>query len=135
MANTTKVSKEQARCQDKCQARCCRYITVQIPAPKRKVDLDELSWFLAHEHITVYVESRRWHVEMRTRCKYLTADNLCAVYETRPDVCHKYSTDSCEYPARPKHTLEFDQREDFDAWRAKQREARKVKRATKARGK
>jgi Fe-S-cluster containining protein len=130
----TKVGGEQSRCQDECQARCCRYITVQIDAPKRKIDLDELSWFLAHEHITVYVESRRWHVEMRTRCKYLTADNLCAVYETRPEVCRNYQTSSCEYPARPKHTLEFDQREDFDAWRAKQREVRKLKRAARARG-
>jgi len=134
MATPVEVSKEQVRCQDHCQARCCRYITVQIRAPKRKCDLDELSWFLAHEQITVYVESRRWHLEVRTRCKYLTADNLCAIYETRPEVCRDYHTETCEFPARPKHALEFDQMEDFDAWRAKQRQERKAKRAAKARG-
>jgi len=134
MSKPAPVNNEQVRCQDHCQARCCRYLTVQIPAPTRKCDLDELSWFLAHEHITVYVESRRWRLEVRTRCKYLTADNLCAIYETRPEVCRDYHPKTCEFPARPKHTLEFDQMEDFDAWRIKQRQERKAKRAGKARG-
>ena len=135
MAKSADGGKEQRRCQEQCQAQCCRYITVQIPAPRRKCDLDELSWFLAHEQVTVYVDSRRWHLELRARCKYLTADCLCAVYENRPQVCRDHETRTCEFPARPRYTLEFDQMEDFDAWRAKQQQARKTTRATKARGK
>jgi len=124
-----------ARCQEHCQARCCRYLTVQIPAPQRECDLDELSWLLAHEHVTVYVAARRWHVEVRTRCRYLTANNLCAIYDSRPKVCRDHSPRECEYLGPPKMTLQFDQMEDFDAWRAKERQARATRRVAKARGK
>ena len=123
-----------ARCQEQCQARCCRYLTVQIPAPQRECDLDELSWLLAHEHVTVYVASRRWHLEIRTRCRYLTADNLCAVYDSRPKVCRDHSPRECEYLGPPKTTLQFDQMEDFDAWRTKQRQMRNATRVAKTRG-
>ena len=116
------------RCQELCGARCCRYLTVQIPAPKDAIDLDEISWWLAHHHVTVYVESRRWHLEIRTACKYLTGDNLCSAYEERPNVCRQYDPAECEYPARPQHTLQFDTREDFDSWREKKRKERLVQR-------
>jgi len=124
--------KMRRRCQDRCQARCCRYITVMLPAPKQKADFDELSWFLAHEDISVYVESRRWHLEVRSRCKYLTSHNLCRIYESRPEVCRGYETDSCEYPARPTHALHFDTRDEFDAWwaRKRERERRRRERST-----
>jgi uncharacterized protein len=119
------------RCQHQCQARCCRYITLQIDAPKRKCDFDELSWFLAHENVAVYRESRRWHVEVQNRCKYLTEENLCGAYENRPEVCRSYDAANCEYPARPKHELQFDTREQFDAWWA--RKKAKAKQAAKKR--
>jgi Fe-S-cluster containining protein len=121
-------SKATVRCQDECGARCCRYVTVQIPAPKNARDLDEISWWLAHHHVTVYVESRRWHLEVRTPCKYLTGDNLCGGYEQRPNVCRNYDPASCEFPARPLHTLEFDTREAFDGWREKKRKQQQVRR-------
>jgi uncharacterized protein len=122
------LNEDAARCQFRCMARCCRYITVQIPAPKDKRDLDELSWFLAHREVSVYVESRRWHLEVRTPCKYLTDENLCAVYDERPDVCRDYSTEHCEYPTRPEHSLQFDSREDFDYWRAGKTKRRREQR-------
>ncbi len=120
------------RCQDRCKARCCRYITISLPAPRQKADFDEISWFLAHENISVYVEGRRWHVEVRNRCKYLTRQNRCRIYNNRPDVCREYDIESCEYPDRPAHTLHFDTRDEFDAWwaRKRARERRRRKRRT-----
>ncbi len=115
------------RCQHECQSRCCRYITMVINAPKRKCDFDELSWFLAHENISVYVESRRWHLEVQNPCKHLGSDNLCQIYETRPGVCREYESDSCEYPVRPVHSLQFDTQEALESWRA-EREAAKRER-------
>jgi hypothetical protein len=106
------------RCQQECKGRCCRYITIAIPAPKRKVDFDELGWFLAHRNISIYVEARRWHVEVQNRCKHLGKNNLCTAYGNRPGVCRDYEADSCEYPVRPVHTLHFESREAFDSWRA-----------------
>jgi Fe-S-cluster containining protein len=104
------------RCRYDCDSRCCRYITVVLPAPRRKADFDELSWFLAHKDISVYVEERRWHLEVRTPCKYLNDANLCTVYEGRPDICREYDIEDCEFPARPSHSLHFDTKEEFDAW-------------------
>lgn len=116
------------RCQDQCAARCCRYITVQIPAPKRQRDWDEISWWLAHHQISVYVEAQRWRLEMRTPCKYLTGDNCCSAYQVRPNVCRDHDTVECEFPYQPRHTLQFDSREDFDSWREKKRQQRRARR-------
>jgi Fe-S-cluster containining protein len=122
-----------ARCQRECQARCCRYITVQIDAPKNGRDLDEISWWLAHREVSVYVESRRWHLEVRTPCRNLSDENLCVIYADRPDVCRSYKTEACEYPARPHHTLQFDGRDDFEYWREGQRKRRNAKRRARTR--
>ncbi len=104
------------RCQELCRARCCRYITVQISSPRRKADYDELSWFLTHDNISVYVNNRRWHLEVSNPCKHLTKRSLCAIYETRPIVCRDHAADGCEYPDRPTFDLHFRSKEDFDAW-------------------
>ncbi|MBE9566172.1 MAG: YkgJ family cysteine cluster protein [Proteobacteria bacterium] len=120
------------KCQEECQARCCRYITVYLEAPRTQSDFDELSWFLAHENICVYVEDRRWHLEVQNRCKHLRDDNLCAIYEHRPAVCRDYDIEACEFPARPVHTLHFDTQEEFDYWWAKKR-AREKRRRQRAR--
>jgi Fe-S-cluster containining protein len=119
-------------CQRLCRGRCCRYITIQIPAPRLKADFDEISWFLAHDDISVYFNARRWHVEFRSRCKHLTEQNLCAIYETRPVVCRGYDADECEYPERPKHDLQFNTQDEFEAWWASKRE--QVREARRQRG-
>ena len=31
------------------------------------------------------------------KCDHLQPDNMCGIYETRPQICRDYSTDSCEY--------------------------------------
>lgn len=137
MARSTadREAEAQHRCQHQCKARCCHYITVVLPAPRHKADFDELSWFLAHENISVYVECRRWHLEVRNRCQHLTQSNLCGIYDNRPVVCRSYATDVCEYPVRPKHTIHFDTKDEFDAWWTQKRERerrRRKQRASKA---
>jgi hypothetical protein len=40
------------------------------------------------------------------RCPHLTADNLCGVYERRPDICRSYEADAlCERIAAPTLAL------------------------------
>lgn len=119
-------------CQRLCKARCCRYVTVQIHAPRIKADFDEISWFLAHENVSIYYHHRRWHLELRTRCKNLTPKNLCGIYHNRPIVCSGYDSEGCEYPARPKHELQFDTKADFDAWWEQKRARERRKRRTRA---
>jgi len=36
------------------------------------------------------------------RCQHLTADNLCGIYENRPDICRRYAADDfCTQIAAP----------------------------------
>ena len=34
---------------------------------------------------------------IHTRCNFLTADNKCGIYETRPYLCKEHSVENCEY--------------------------------------
>ena len=34
---------------------------------------------------------------IHTTCKHLQPDNLCGIYETRPQICRDYTTENCEY--------------------------------------
>lgn len=130
MPKEAPVKTQRGICQYECQARCCRYITIQVDAPRLKADFDEIVWWLAHEDVSVYFFGRRWHVEIQTRCKHLTKDNLCDAYEDRPSVCRDYNADECEYPERPRHDLQFETREEFETWWKKKRDrARRRRRA------
>ncbi len=130
--NAKSADEARRRCQYECGARCCRYLTIQIPAPKLKSDFDEIRWFLAHRDISVYVESRRWQVEVRNRCKHLKSSNLCDAYERRPDVCRLYDVEACEYPERPLHSLQLDSEEEFDLWLARRQARERRKRRARA---
>ncbi len=80
---------------DKCNAFCCRYISVHIDTPRSKVDFDEIRWFVSHENVVVYKdEENDWLVEFVTPCKFLK-NNKCEIYEARPDVCREYDPDGC----------------------------------------
>ena len=80
-----------------CAAMCCRYIALPIDNPETAAEFDNVRWYLMHENIHVFVEEDQWYIGIATRCKHLGADNLCGIYETRPRICRKYTTDNCEW--------------------------------------
>jgi len=82
---------------DECAALCCRYVALPIDNPETRKDYDDIRWYLVHENIVAFVEKRQWYLGILNRCKHLQPDNRCGIYETRPRVCRKYSTDNCEY--------------------------------------
>ncbi len=45
-------------------------------------------------------EDGTWYILVHTKCKHLRDDNLCGIYETRPQICRDYTTDNCEYERR-----------------------------------
>lgn len=82
----------------KCKGHCCRYITVDIAAPRSAEDYDEIRWYLLHNNVIVYKpeKDRGWRLEFRTPCKYFNKYKYtCKKYEKRPDVCREYITDEC----------------------------------------
>lgn len=82
---------------EKCQGLCCRYIALPIETPSTRGDFDDVRWYLAHEGITVFVEDDDWYINIASRCKHLTRDNLCEIYAKRPRICRGYKDASCDY--------------------------------------
>ncbi|GIW87244.1 MAG: hypothetical protein KatS3mg108_1568 [Isosphaeraceae bacterium] len=82
---------------DYCTGKCCRYFSLPIDTPKTWDDYDAIRWYLAHDQVSIYVDEDTWYLAVLTRCKYLTPEYRCAIYEDRPKVCREYLTDNCEY--------------------------------------
>jgi uncharacterized protein len=82
---------------DQCAALCCRYFALPIDNPTSRKDIDDIRWYLIHEHVVVFIEKKQWHVGIMTKCKHLQPDNRCGIYDTRPRICRKYTTDNCDW--------------------------------------
>jgi Fe-S-cluster containining protein len=80
-----------------CSGKCCRYFTVPIETPAGWDDYDAIRWYLAHGQTLVYVEKGTWYLVVMTRCQYLSRDDRCRIYLSRPKICQSYSIDECEY--------------------------------------
>jgi Fe-S-cluster containining protein len=82
---------------DHCTGKCCRYFSLPIETPRTWDDYDAVRWYLAHGRTLVYVEESTWYLVVMTRCKYLTRDDRCQIYLSRPRTCREYTTAECEY--------------------------------------
>ena len=82
-----------------CTAKCCRYFALAMDKPTTWRDFDHMRWFLLHEKASLFVEEGDWYLLVHTPCKHLQPNNLCGIYETRPQICRDYTTDKCEYDA------------------------------------
>jgi Fe-S-cluster containining protein len=82
---------------DHCSGKCCRYFSLPIETPANWDDYDTIRWYLAHGQTLVYVEKATWYLVVMTRCKYLSRDDRCQIYLSRPRICREYTTDECEY--------------------------------------
>jgi Fe-S-cluster containining protein len=90
------VPKDKVLC-EYCTAKCCRYFAVTIETPEDFTDFDYIRWFLLHDRATVFKEDDDWYLLVHTTCHHLQPDHRCGIYETRPRICRKYSTDECEF--------------------------------------
>jgi uncharacterized protein len=82
---------------DHCVGKCCRYFSLPIDTPTTWDDYDSIRWYLAHGQTLVYIEKETWYLVVMTRCQYLTAEDRCRIYYSRPKICQEYTTDDCEY--------------------------------------
>ena len=80
-----------------CTAACCRYLAIPLDKPTSARDYDDLRWYLMHAKLLVFVEDGDWYIQFHTTCKNLGADNRCAAYDTRPEICREYEADGCDY--------------------------------------
>lgn len=80
-----------------CTAKCCRYFALPIKIPDTFEDLEYIRWYLLHDRASVFKEDDDWYLLVHTTCKHLGENNMCGIYETRPEICRAYTTDNCEY--------------------------------------
>lgn len=122
-------------CRELCKAKCCKYISVAIDPPTRRIDREEIRWFLCHKDISVRFERRRWYVQVETRCEKLGPDNSCTIYDTRPDICRQYEHRECDHlGSDDEGTLVFTTPEQFQAFLAQRDERRRQARRGRAAG-
>ncbi|MDF1701048.1 MAG: hypothetical protein P1V36_07810 [Planctomycetota bacterium] len=99
-------------CTQDCGARCCRYITVEIPGPRSRDDWDEMRWWLAHEGSMVSKDEDGWCLHVQTPCSHLRPDNACAIYPHHMRTCNDYDASNCEFTGPLDH--EFELRSELD---------------------
>jgi Fe-S-cluster containining protein len=95
IAATRESQGSQDACVD-CPALCCHDLTTPIDRPRKREDIDDLRWYLHYTHVHVAIVRRQWHIVYEGRCRYLDDDNLCTIYETRPEKCRTHGPPVCE---------------------------------------
>ena len=113
MGPKDEVDRQLRICTLDCGARCCRYVTTTIQAPRATVDWDEIRWWLAHEGTMVTKDEDGWMLHVRVRCRHLLPDNRCGIYETRMATCEDYEADSCEFTGDPDYEVHLRCEEDL----------------------
>lgn len=80
-----------------CTAMCCRYVALPIETPDTFSEFEDIRWYLIHENIAVFIEDDEWFISFHTPCRHIQDDFRCGIYETRPQICRRYTTDNCDY--------------------------------------
>lgn len=76
-----------------CGSRCCHYFALQIDTPTNAEEYDYLRWYISHEDVAIFLEGRDWYLQINRRCKNLSEDGGCGIYDTRPQICRDYGWD------------------------------------------
>ena len=76
---------------------CVSAMALPIEKPKDWEDFEFIRWYLLHEHTAIFTDDGSWYLLVQNRCRHLGEDNLCGIYETRPQICRDYTTKNCEY--------------------------------------
>ena len=93
----------------KCNALCCRYVTIPIDKPKTKEDFESIRWYVAHKNVIVYQDhDNDWFVEFITDCEFLEK-NKCSIHPNNPNkkniripvICLEHSNKECELHGNP----------------------------------
>jgi Fe-S-cluster containining protein len=113
----------------RCPALCCHYVSTEIDPPGSDRDVQNIRWYLMHADVRIFVdEEGTWYLQFMSRCRYLGDDNLCQIYETRPQICRDLKPTECEFARGPDDRHYFTRLEEFDHWWDERRRLRQVRR-------
>lgn len=108
-------------CMRECRGACCRYITVEVPAPLGRADWDEMRWWLAHDGVMVTHDEDGWMLHVPARCGNLRPDNACGVYPHHMGTCKEYDAATCEFTGPVEYDVELRSEGDLADYLAKRR--------------
>ena len=80
-----------------CAGKCCTYFCFQIDEPDSYAEFENVRWYLCHEGVSVHIDDGDWFLAVANRCRNLTRDGRCKIYENRPLICREYSHESCDH--------------------------------------
>ncbi len=118
------MTKEEKRkiCLD-CPSLCCHDLAMPITKPRTKYELEEMRWQLRYDTVHVAIRNLRWHLVVKGRCIYLDDDNMCTIYQRRPQRCRRHNPPDCERFGPWYDTL-ITTPEDLDAYLKKEKRKR-----------
>ncbi len=105
-------------------AKCCTYVAIEIDRPTTMKEYDHVVWYLYHEGVSVFVDwEGDWYVNFESRCRNLTPQGLCGIYERRPAICVDFDWRECENHLKdePPDKWLFRGVDEFMAWFERQR--------------
>lgn len=112
----------------KCVAKCCRYIALQIDTPRSDEDFENTRWYIAHKKTAIFIDKKKWFLEVFTDCRYMTKGHLCSIYDKRPKVCREHANDACEFWGEEYgHDYYFHNLEELDLYIKERKERRRRK--------
>ena len=79
-----------------CPAICCHDLAMMTTRPRTRDDIEDLKWHLHYDTVHVCIRNHRWYIMVKGRCIYLSRNNLCKRYESRPEKCRKHNPPECE---------------------------------------
>ena len=81
----------------RCSALCCKYFALELDKPSTWNDFENIRWYISHQKTSVFIQQGRWFLNVKNRCRHLTADSRCRVYDHRPAICRRLDANGCEY--------------------------------------
>ncbi len=119
-ARAKEIPPQHPQCAQCLPAKCCRYFSLEVDRPTTKRDYDDLLWMLAHRHVSVYIEKKKWYLMVHTQCRFLdTETNMCTIYDTRPQMCREHPVTDCEWHGPYDFEEHFRSYEDLKRWMKK----------------
>ncbi|MDH3257003.1 MAG: YkgJ family cysteine cluster protein [Nitrospinota bacterium] len=85
------------QCKNCLPAKCCTYFSLEVDEPENRKDYEAMLWQIAHRGVSFYIYRKAWYMMVDSVCEFLTPENKCGIYETRPYICKEHSIETCEY--------------------------------------
>ncbi len=79
-----------------CPSICCHDLAMEIYRPRTKHDIENCKWYLHFDTVDIRIRNGRWHLNIKGRCKYLDENDMCTIYDRRPQKCRDHNPPDCE---------------------------------------